>query len=222
MWIECPGLQACKYRNFSIARIKSNLKFSHVLTKEICLPNIPPPIKKFCQGSLKNVLLEWMWKSGRCNILGIPKWKPCSSQAKEDTIIKVCHHRKITGSEQCDVRVNQQTCHQGALSHSPARGYFTPGLTAPPLPLEGPGVVFPELVGVAGLETGVEAFSLGTDYKKIERKLACENTDENDSMFKFNKSHVHNEINNWKVMSCSTAIHCIRERRTESIRIFHP
>lgn len=72
------------------------------------------------------------------------------------------HNRKLKKV----VSVNQQTPLQGALSHSPARGYFTPGLMAPPLPLDGPGVVFPELVGVAGFETGVEAFSLGIDCKK--------------------------------------------------------
>ena len=43
----------------------------------------------------------------------------------------------------------------------PAKGYFAGFFIA--LPLEGPGVVLPELVGVAGFDTGVVDFSFCKD-----------------------------------------------------------
>lgn len=123
------------------------------------------------------------------------------------------------------IRVNQQFCLQGALSHSPARGYFTPGLMAPPLPLEGPGVVFPELVGVAGLETGVDAFSLGIDWNgrnDFLKTCIMQMEREWSRTHKSHKSCVHNEINNWEIVSCSTAIDCIRKEEQNQSVYFIP
>lgn len=123
------------------------------------------------------------------------------------------------------IRVNQQFCLQGALSHSPARGYFTPGLMAPPLPLEGPGVVFPELVGVAGLETGVDAFSLGIDWNgrnDFLKTCIMQMEREWSHTHKSHKSCVHNEINNWEIVSCSTAIDCIRKEEQNQSVYFIP
>ena len=65
-----------------------------------------------------------------------------------------------------DNKTTQSNQHLEKLSSLPDRG----NLDAPPFkapPPEGPGVVFPELVGVAGFDTGVDAFSVCKDNSNI-------------------------------------------------------
>lgn len=76
--------------------------------------------------------------------------------AEYNIILQLFQRRTVRSNCKTSIKPNITT-----MRHLPPKGYLAGFFIA--LPLEGPGVVFPELVGVAGFDTGVVDFSFCND-----------------------------------------------------------